>query len=110
MNTSRMRAGVVLAVVAALGLLSFPTLAAHPASAPAVQTPTSTTTYAMNTMRHIPVHGAVATGQALTGKLNVVNSMNVSGRRMAIGAAAGALASAAGGWARPGPPWRGGFP
>jgi len=97
MNTSRMRAGVVLAVVTALGLLSFPTLAAHPASAPAVQTTTSTTTYALNTMRSIPVHGAVATGQALTGKLNVVNFMNVNGRLMAIGYVSGTLRNAAGG-------------
>jgi len=102
----------IVAVVIAIGIVAMPVGAsvktapssAHSVASTAVASTAvaaapatgSTTTYALNKMRNVPVAGTAAGGKVFRGTVNIVNFQNINGRLMAIANLNGRLLGPAG--------------
>ena len=108
MNGSRVTKATAVVVLIAMGILAMPVGAARPETATsstnssvsgAASTRSATNssaTYALNTMKNVPVTGSTAGGDAFRGTVDIVNFRTRNGHILAIGNVTGRLVRADG--------------
>jgi hypothetical protein len=103
MNGSRVTKATAVVVLIAMGILAMPVGAARPETATSFtnssvsgvgstgSATSSAPTYALNTMKNLPVTGSTARGDVFRGTVDIVNFRNRNGHILAIGNVTGRL-------------------